>query len=53
MQAMDSFSPDAVKFGALGLKPTGAMRLDYLFQRYMSHWGEIPALKAWQTARGV
>jgi DNA polymerase V len=52
MQAMDNLnrklSPDAVKFGALGLKPTWAMRSDYFSQRYTTHWDEIPTVKAWQ-----
>jgi DNA polymerase V len=49
MAAMDNLnrrlSPDAVKFGALGLKPTWAMRSEYFSQRYTTHWGEIPAVK--------
>lgn len=53
MAAMDSLnrklSPDAVKFGAMGLKPTWTMRSDYFSQRYTTHWGEIPTVKAWQT----
>jgi DNA polymerase V len=53
MQAMDSLNqklcPDAVKFGAMGLKPTWAMRSAYFSQRYTTHWGEIPTVKAWQT----
>jgi len=53
MQAMDSLnrklSPDAVKFGAMGLKPTWAMRSEYFSQRYTTHWGELPTVKAWQT----
>jgi DNA polymerase V len=44
MQDMDSLnrrlSPDAVKFGAMGLKPTWAMRSEYFSQRYMTHWGD-------------
>ncbi|MGG6242075.1 DUF4113 domain-containing protein [Nodosilinea sp. AN01ver1] len=38
-------SPDAVKFGAMGLKPTWAMRSDYFSQRYTTHWGELPTVK--------
>lgn len=38
-------SPDAVKFGAMSLKPTWAMRSDYSSQRYTTHWGEIPSVK--------
>ncbi|MBE9111340.1 Y-family DNA polymerase [Nodosilinea sp. LEGE 07298] len=49
MQAVDSLnrklSPDAVKFGAMGLKPTWAMRSDYFSQRYTTHWGELPTVK--------
>lgn len=52
MQAMDNLnrklSPDAVKFGAMGLKPTWAMRSEYFSQRYTTHWGEIPTVKPWQ-----
>jgi DNA polymerase V len=51
MQAMDNLnrklSPDAVKFGAMGLKPTWAMRSEYFSQRYTTHWGEIPTVKVW------
>jgi DNA polymerase V len=49
MQTMDSLnrllSPGAVKFGALGMKPTWAMRSDYVFQHYPTHWGKIPTVK--------
>lgn len=52
MAAMDSLnhrlSPDAVKFGAMGLKPTWSMRSEYFSQRYMTHWGELPTVKVWQ-----
>ena len=52
MQTMDSLNrklcPDAVKFGALGLKPTWAMRSDYFSQRYTTHWGELPTVKVFQ-----
>ncbi|MEA5447626.1 DUF4113 domain-containing protein [Leptolyngbya sp. CCNP1308] len=52
MAATDSrnckLSPDAVKFGAMGLKPTWAMRSDYFSQRYTTYWGEIPTVKVWQ-----
>jgi DNA polymerase V len=52
MQAMDNLNrrlgPDAVKFGALGLKPTWAMRSEYFSQRYTTHWGELPTVKLWQ-----
>lgn len=54
MAAMDSLnrklSPDAVKFGAMGLKPTWAMRSEYFSQRYTTHWREIPTVKAWQVS---
>ena len=55
MQAMDTLnrklSPDAVKFGAMGLKPTWAMRSDYFSQRYTTHWDEIPQVKIWNPAQ--
>lgn len=51
MQAMDSLnrklSPDAVKFGAMGLNPTWAMRSDYFSQRYTTHWDELPTVRGW------
>jgi DNA polymerase V len=57
MQAMDSLnrklSPDAVKFGAMGLKPTWAMRSEYFSQRYTTHWGEIPTVRVWHRSRPV
>jgi DNA polymerase V len=50
MQTLDTLnrklSPDAVKFGALGLNPTWTMRADYFSQRYTTHWPEIPTVKA-------
>ncbi|NMF86476.1 Y-family DNA polymerase [Nodosilinea sp. P-1105] len=55
MQTMDSLNrklcPDAVKFGALGLKPTWAMRSEYFSQRYTTHWGELPTVKVWQMVK--
>ncbi|WP_071527437.1 DUF4113 domain-containing protein [Nodosilinea nodulosa] len=52
---MDSLNrrlrPDVVKFGAIGLKPTWAMRSDYFSQRYTTHWAEIPTVKVWQTTK--
>jgi DNA polymerase V len=52
MAAMDNLnrrlSPDAVKFGAMGLKPTWATRSEYFSQRYTTHWGELPTVKVWQ-----
>ncbi|PSN19592.1 DNA repair protein [filamentous cyanobacterium CCP5] len=54
MQAMDhlnsTLSPDAVKFGAVGLNPSWKMRSDYFSQRYTTHWGEIPTVKVWQDS---
>jgi DNA polymerase V len=51
MQAMDhlnrTLKSDAVKFGAMGLKPTWTMRSDYFSQRYTTHWDEIPTVKVW------
>ncbi|MBW4462443.1 MAG: DUF4113 domain-containing protein [Nodosilinea sp. WJT8-NPBG4] len=32
--------PDAVKFEAMGLKPTWSMRSEYFSQRYMTYWGD-------------
>lgn len=55
MQTLDQLnrklSPGAVKFGALGLKPTWQMRSDYFSQRYTTHWGELPTVKVWQGAK--
>ena len=55
MQAMDNLnrklSPDAVKFGAMGLKPTWKMRSEYFSQRYTTHWDEIPKVKIWNPAQ--
>jgi DNA polymerase V len=55
MQAMDSLnrklSPDAVKFGAMGLNPTWKMRSEYFSQRYTTHWDEIPKVKAWNPTK--
>lgn len=49
MAALDhinrSQAPDAIKFGALGLKPSWEMRADYFSQRYTTHWGELPRVK--------
>ncbi|MGB7313900.1 MAG: DUF4113 domain-containing protein [Nodosilinea sp.] len=54
MQAMDNLnrklSPDAVKFGAMGIKPTWSMRSEYFSQRNTTHWGELPTVKVWQAA---
>ncbi|WP_313887388.1 DUF4113 domain-containing protein [Nodosilinea sp. LEGE 07088] len=48
MSAMDNLnrklSPDAFKFGAIGLKPAWAMRSEYFSQSYTTHWGEIPTV---------
>ncbi|WP_035988135.1 DUF4113 domain-containing protein [Leptolyngbya sp. KIOST-1] len=41
-------SPDAVKFGALGLKPRWAMRSEYFSKRYTTHWGELPTVRVWK-----
>jgi DNA polymerase V len=53
MQAMDhlnrTLKADAVKFGAMGLKPTWAMRSDYFSQRYTTRWDEIPTVKVWSS----
>lgn len=49
METLDTInrklSPDAIKFGALGLKPTWTMRADYFSQRYTTHWDELPTVK--------
>ena len=49
MAALDSInrsqSPDAIKFGALGLKPSWTMRAEYFSQRYTTHWDELPVVK--------
>ena len=49
MAALDSINrlqaPDAIKFGALGLKPSWQMRAEYFSQRYTTHWGELPRVK--------
>jgi DNA polymerase V len=49
MAAMDNLnrklSPDAVKFGALDLKPTWSMRSEYFSQRYTTPWGELPTVR--------
>ncbi|MBW4462446.1 MAG: DUF4113 domain-containing protein [Nodosilinea sp. WJT8-NPBG4] len=36
-------SPDAVKFGAMGLKPTWSMRSEYFSPRYTTHRGRFLA----------
>ncbi|MEO0987053.1 MAG: DUF4113 domain-containing protein, partial [Cyanobacteria bacterium J06639_14] len=50
MQTLDTLnrklSPDAVKFGAMGLNPTWQMRSAYFSQRYTTHWDEIPIVQA-------
>ena len=57
MQAMDSLnrklSPDAIKFGAMGLNPSWKMRAEYFSQRYTTHWGELPTVKVWQPEHVV
>jgi DNA polymerase V len=51
MQAIDhlnrTLKPDAVKFGAMGLKPTWQMRSEYFSQRYTTHWDELPTVTVW------
>jgi DNA polymerase V len=53
MQTVDSLnrtiSPDLVKFGALGLKPTWTMRADYFSKRYTTHWQDLPAVTVWNS----
>jgi DNA polymerase V len=55
MQAMDNLnrklSPDAVKFGAMGLNPTWKMRSEYFSQRYTTHWDEIPKVQIWNPSQ--
>ncbi|MBE9140169.1 DUF4113 domain-containing protein [Nodosilinea sp. LEGE 07088] len=41
-----SFSHLAAELGAMGLKPTWAMRSECFSQRYTTHWSEIPTVKA-------
>jgi DNA polymerase V len=38
-------APDAIKFGALGLKPAWKMRSAYFSKRYTTHWDELPTVK--------
>jgi DNA polymerase V len=51
MQTLDSLnrklSPDLVKFGALGMKPTWTMRSDYFSKHYTTDWRDLPAVKVW------
>ena len=53
MAAMDNLnrklSPDTVKFGLMGLKPTWAMQSAYFSQRYTTHWGDLPTMKVGET----
>jgi DNA polymerase V len=48
MQTVDSLnrtiSPDLIKFGAVGLKPTWTMRAEYFSKRYTTHWQELPTV---------
>jgi DNA polymerase V len=50
MTAIDALNrkltPDAVKYGAMGLNPTWGMRSDYFSQRYTTHWAELPTVHA-------
>ena len=39
-------SPDAIKYGAMGLKPAWKMRSAYFSKRYTTHWDELPLVKA-------
>lgn len=41
-QINSKLSPDAVKYGAMGLAPTWGMRSEYFSQRYTTHWDELP-----------
>ncbi|MEO0374090.1 MAG: DUF4113 domain-containing protein [Cyanobacteria bacterium P01_A01_bin.17] len=56
MQTLDTINrkltPDAIKFGALGLNPTWNMRADYFSQRYTTHWDELPTVKIHQQTPG-
>ena len=41
-QINSKLSPDAVKYGAMGLAPTWGMRSEYFSQCYTTHWDELP-----------
>ncbi|MEM6453210.1 MAG: Y-family DNA polymerase [Cyanobacteria bacterium P01_D01_bin.105] len=49
MSALDAINrthaPDAIKYGALGLKPEWKMRSAYFSKRYTTHWDELPVVK--------
>ena len=49
MSALDAINrahaPDAIKYGALGLKPQCMMRSAYFSKRFSTHWGELPLVK--------
>ena len=49
MSALDAINrahaPDAIKYGALGLKPQWKMRSTYFSKRYTTHWDELPVVK--------
>ncbi|MEO0768585.1 MAG: Y-family DNA polymerase [Cyanobacteria bacterium J06649_4] len=49
MSALDAINrthaPDAIKYGALGLKPSWKMRSAYFSKRYTTHWEELPVVK--------
>ena len=49
MNALDcinrTHAPDAIKFGALGLKSGWKMRSAYFSKRYTTHWDELPVVK--------
>ena len=49
MSAIDAINsthaPDAIKYGAVGLKPVWRMRSAYFSQRYTTHWDELPIVK--------
>jgi DNA polymerase V len=53
MQTVDSLnrtiSPDLVKFGAVGFKPTWTMRAAYFSKRYTTHWQDLPAVTVWNS----
>lgn len=49
MDAIDAINrthaPDAIKYGATGLKPEWKMRSAYFSKRYTTHWNELPLVK--------
>ncbi|MEL6353036.1 MAG: Y-family DNA polymerase [Cyanobacteria bacterium J06627_28] len=45
-------SPDAIKYGAMGLKPAWKMRSAYFSKRYTTHWDELPLVKSRRAVSG-